>query len=270
MEEELKIRVHEPASDGAVDGLDSRPTLIYLPGLHGDTTLVGGFRKAVAGSVRFVEVTYPRSLTWSLDDYAASIETALKQTGISSGWLVAESFGSQVGWQLVGRGNFNAQGLVLAGGFVHYPVMWGVRAAVLLVRNFPVRWLKLLLRLYACLFRLRYRRSPDVMAEMQSFLARRTELDLRAAEHRLTLIAGNNPCSIARHCRVPVYSVTGFFDPIVPWPPVLSWLRRACPALREHKVIWRADHTVLATAPVRAAEQILRWVKTGVGAGSPG
>ena len=58
MEEKLQLRVYGDAS---------LPTLIYLPGMHGDWTLIGGFRNAVAGRVRFVEMTYPRTLTWSLD-----------------------------------------------------------------------------------------------------------------------------------------------------------------------------------------------------------
>src|ERR1035438_3914147 len=86
MEEKLQLRVH---------GDDSLPTLIYLPGLHGDWTLVGGFLQALDGRVRFVEITYPRTLVWSLEDYAAAIETALAQNGIASGWLLGESFGSQ-------------------------------------------------------------------------------------------------------------------------------------------------------------------------------
>ena len=44
-----------------VYGDPSRRTLIYLPGLHGDWTLVGSFRKALGGRVRFVEITYPRT-----------------------------------------------------------------------------------------------------------------------------------------------------------------------------------------------------------------
>ena len=72
-----------------------QPTLIYLPGLHGDWTLVSGFRRALAGRVRFVETTYPRTLTWSLEDYAAGIEAGLAERGISRGWLLGESFSSQ-------------------------------------------------------------------------------------------------------------------------------------------------------------------------------
>ena len=68
MEEKIELRVYGDAS---------LPTLVYLPGMHGDWTLIGGFRSAILGKVRFVEMSYPRTLTWSLDDHAAAIENAL-------------------------------------------------------------------------------------------------------------------------------------------------------------------------------------------------
>ena len=111
MEDQLQLRIYGDAS---------LPTLIYLPGMHGDWTLIGGFRKAVLGKVRFVEMTYPRTTTWSLDDHAAAIEDALAQNGITSGWLLAESFGSQPMWAMIARGKFQAQGIILAGGFVRH------------------------------------------------------------------------------------------------------------------------------------------------------
>jgi hypothetical protein len=46
----------------------------------------------------------------------------------------------------------------------------------------------------------------------------------------------------------------------VPWIFVLPWLRGDCPALREYRVIWHADHNVLGTAPKAAAELVLRWM----------
>jgi pimeloyl-ACP methyl ester carboxylesterase len=94
MNDELKIRVHGDAS---------LPTLVYLPGMHGDWTLVSSFRAAIASRVRFVEFTYPHTTTWSLDDYARGIEGMLLAQGIERGWVVGESFGSQPAWQLVGR-----------------------------------------------------------------------------------------------------------------------------------------------------------------------
>src|SRR3989454_8807092 len=94
MTEDLKMRVHGDAL---------LPTLVYLPGMHGDWTLVSSFRAAIAGRVRFVEFAYPRTVTWSLDDYAAAIEEALLANGIERGWLLGESFGSQPAWAIIQR-----------------------------------------------------------------------------------------------------------------------------------------------------------------------
>src|ERR1700677_2868257 len=98
----------------------SLPTVIYLPGLHGDWTLVTSFRVALAGRARFVEITYPRSLIWTIADYADAIESALREAGITSGWLLGESFGSQITWELAGssQSSFKADGIILANGFV--------------------------------------------------------------------------------------------------------------------------------------------------------
>ena len=251
MAETLQIRVH---------GTESLPTLIYLPGLHGDWTLVGGFRQALAGRVRFVEFTYPRTLAWSLNDYAAGIEKALAEHGIARGWLLGESFGSQIVWPLLARGRFLAEGVILAGGFVRHPIGWGVRLVERIAGGIPLALITRFLFSYAKLARARFGRSPERLAELQEFIARRTELDRQAATHRLRLIAESEHSSIARKVTVPVYALTGFFDPIVPWFWVRAWLRRNCSSLREYKIIWRADHNVLGTAPPAAANQVVKWM----------
>src|SRR2546423_1438206 len=94
MSEGIRIRIH---------GGELLPTLVYLPGMHGDWTLVSSFRAAVAGRVRFVEFAYPRTRSWSLDDYARVIEESLLANGIGDGWLLGESFGSQPAWQIIRR-----------------------------------------------------------------------------------------------------------------------------------------------------------------------
>src|SRR2546428_557613 len=94
MIDRVELRVH---------GDPARPTLVYLPGLHGDWTLVGRFRRALDGEVRFVEATYPRTLTWSLEDHAAGVEAALSEAKIWRGWILAESFSSAVLWLLTAR-----------------------------------------------------------------------------------------------------------------------------------------------------------------------
>jgi len=246
--------------DFRIHGSAALPTLIYLPGLHGDWTLIGGFRMALRGRVRFVEVTYPRTLTWSLDGYASGVERALETVGIRAGWLLGESFGSQVVWAMAARGSFPIEAIVLAGGFARHPIPAAARLARGLVRSVPIKWIGPMLGIYAGVTRMRYRRSPQVRRGLDEFLARRTLLDKQAAEHRLRLVAQNDPGPTARRCSVPVYAMTGALDPIVPWSLVERWLRTNCPALRQYKVIWRADHNVLGTAPERAAEQVLKWM----------
>jgi len=251
MTESLQLRVH---------GSPDLPTLVYLPGLHGDWTLVGSFRKALAGRVRFAEVTYPRSLTWSLDDYAAGVEDALAEHGIKRGWLLAESFGSQVVWPIIARKRFASQGVILAGGFVKHPMRQAVRLAERACGAVPLKMLISMLFGYARVARYRFRRSPEVMHDINEFLARRTELDRRAAQHRLRLVLNSDLCTIAREAPVPVYGLTGVVDPIVPWFAVRRWLKRNCANLRDFKIIYGADHNVLGTAPKAAAEQVLAWM----------
>ena len=82
MPEEIIIRIH---------GDPANPTLIYLPGLHGDWTLIADFRAAVQRDIRLVEFTYPRSTTWSLADYSNAVKEKLAEHQIGAGWLLGES-----------------------------------------------------------------------------------------------------------------------------------------------------------------------------------
>jgi pimeloyl-ACP methyl ester carboxylesterase len=256
MPEKLEIRLH---------GNASLPTLIYLPGLHGDWTLIGRFRRALAGRVQFVEITYPRTLDWSLDDYAAAVESALVENGISRGWLLGESFGSQVLWPLVARHKFLVEGIILAGGFVRHPALWAVRLGELLCGGVSLALLTRILFGYAQLARFRYRNSPEATAEIQEFIARRTELDRQAAKHRLSLITKSDLSSTTRGLELPVYALTGLFDPVVPWFWVRRWLKKNCASLRAYRIISRAGHNVLGTGAQQAADQVVRWITTGDG-----
>jgi pimeloyl-ACP methyl ester carboxylesterase len=241
-------------------GDPTAPALVYLPGLHGDWTLVGGFRRAMGERVRFVEVTYPRTLTWSLEDYADGVEKALAGLGISSGWLLGESFSSQVVWPIVSRKQFPVQGVILAGGFVRHPMLWGVRLAEKFCGAISLGLLTRVLFGYARLARFRHRHSPETVRAVEDFMARRTWLDLQAAKHRLHLLAQSDSCQAARDVAVPVYALTGLFDPIVPWWWVRPWLRKHCPALREFRIIRWSDHNVLSNAADQAADLVARWM----------
>ena len=252
MEDNVQLRVYGEAA---------LPTLVYLPGMHGDWTLIGGFRKAVAGKVRFVEMTYPRTLTWTVEDYAAGIEEALALAGISRGWLLGESFGSQPLWSMVARGKFEVQGVILAGGFVKYPGQWFMGLTQKIVGRLPSGFFLRVIFGYAKITRFFYRRSPETLASLDEFLARRrTETDREAVQHRVNLVGQNDPREIAKKIKVPVYGLTGLIDGLVAWPRVRRWLRRNCPTLRDYVVVRRADHNVLNTGTKESAQWILRWI----------
>ena len=102
MSDQLQIRINGPPA---------LPTLIYLPGVHGNWKLIGGFRCALNNRVRFVEISYPSTLTWSLDEHATAVVAALAEHGITRGWLLGESFSSQVVWIILARNKFLVEGL---------------------------------------------------------------------------------------------------------------------------------------------------------------
>jgi pimeloyl-ACP methyl ester carboxylesterase len=254
MNEPLEIRIY---------GHASLPTLVYLPGLHGDWTLVSSFRAALVGQARFVEVVYPRTQTWSLADYAREIESALVAHGINAGWLVGESFGSQIVWPMLalpGRA-FTVHGVILAGGFVRHCLPWGVRFAHFMSSRWPRWFLRGAVAGYGKYAAFRHRHAPETLACVQEFIARRLDpVDRQAISHRLALIAQNDPRPLARTITLPVFHLIGLVDPIVPALPVWLWLRRNCPGYQGARLIWNADHNVLGTAPTQACRQILQWI----------
>ncbi len=233
--------------------------------MHGDWTLVSSFKAALGDSVWFAEVAYPRTTSWTLQQYAEGVLAALGKAGIASGWLLGESFGSQVAWKLLessGSGEqvvFRPQGMILAGGFVQYPLPWVIPAVQRVNHAVPMWFLKGFCRIYVFYARFRHHRARETLASVQEFVLNRSqEADRQALAYRYTLIKENNLCEVARTAKVPVYQLTGFFDPIVPWIFVRRWLKRNCAAYGGWKLIWRADHNVLGTAPAACARQMLQ------------
>ncbi|MBM3846591.1 MAG: alpha/beta hydrolase [Verrucomicrobia bacterium] len=252
-QERLRFRISNPEDATA-------PTLVYLPGIHGDWTLVQAFRKAMSGRVRFVEITYPRNPSWQLCDYAREIESGLASMGIQHGWLLGESFGSQVLWELTGRGQFRPDGLILAGGFVKYPLPWLLNLTRRICPSLSHRAVRRALPWYVAYARFRFAKSPESIQGARDFAQRRTPADHAAIVQRLDLIASNDPREIAATVRVPVHLLSGGIDPVVCWPWVSRWLRRHCPGLRGIRIIWPCDHTVLTTASEESAAQVRQWM----------
>ena len=256
MPESLQLRVHHP---------EVRPALVHLPGLHGDWTLLGPFRRALGGRACLVETTYPRRPDWRLDDYAAAMDGALAERGLREGWVLAESFSSQVGWQWVARQldrpettGFRLLGLILVGGFIRHSWPWGVRACRLASAAGPP-WLRD--RLCSLYTRGPQTRDPAGAEDFREFVRRRlVPADRDAITQRYRLIADTDLRPVARRARLPVYHLSGAWDPLVPWPLVRAWLRRECPGYRASRIVRQGGHNVLLSAADISAEQILEWV----------
>jgi len=262
MSEELQIRLF---------GEPSLPTLVYLPGLHGDSTMIPAFRAALNDRIRFVEITYPRTLTWNISDYARAIGEKLCDSGITHGWLLAESFGSQPAWELINlsdaattsappQKHFQVEGLILAAGFVKHPWQRGPGFLQCLGRRTPTAARKAIFRIQAACIRLQHGRVPGAVAGAEEFLARRTPLDIQAMRERLALLNDYDPRPIARRTAIPVHYLAGCVDPLVPWPIIRSWLRKHCPGYRGGKTMWFSHHNVLLCAARSCAKQVVIWM----------
>jgi pimeloyl-ACP methyl ester carboxylesterase len=250
-EENLEIRIQE--GDG--------PTLIYLPGTHGDWTLNSGFRHEIKGHARLVEFIFPRTLEWSLPDHANAIEQKLLENKIERGWILAESFASQIAWAWVAQNSkvFQIEGIILAGGFVRHPIIPSVHLAKFLTLHMPLWLLKMIVWFYTIYARAREWDSSETSEVLKEFVSRRTKEDLQAAAHRLELITQNDLRAIARTATVSVFYLTGLVDPIVPWPLVQPWLKKNCSGYCDWKIIFTSDHHVLGAAR-KSSEQILNWI----------
>jgi len=251
-----EIRIH---------GAAHLPTVLYLPGLHGDWTLLHRFRECLCGRARLVEVIYPRWFTGTLSEQAVSLREALLKRGVDQVWILAESFGSQLAWALLDPGHpeprFRVDGLVLAGGFVRHPWVGGVRLTQGICGRIPMRLARGILEMMRPLIQWRLGFSLGGYQASREFITRRTEEDRCAAVHRLNLIASTDLRPIAAATTLPVWYLTGFFDWVVPWPPVLSWLRQHCPGWRGYRVLIACDHAVLVTQPRDSAKTVLDWIK---------
>lgn len=216
-----------------------------------------------------IEVTYPRRAEWALDDYAVAIERRLLEHGVAQGWVIGESFSSQVAWALAGRERlqeastrFALLGLILVGGFVRHPWPWGVQLASAASRVVPLWLLRRLCSGYGKLAGRKHRACPEVIAELGEFVQRRTaDGDREAINGRYRLIAASDLRDLAKATNLPVFQLTGALDPIVPWWQVRPWLKKHCPGYCATRVFWRAGHNVLLSAPQESADQILAWIQ---------
>jgi pimeloyl-ACP methyl ester carboxylesterase len=251
---ELRLEAHGPPAG---------PTLLYLPGVHGDNTLFGSFRARLGDDVRLLEVIYPAAASGTLNDLAASVWQAAARVTHGPIWLLAESFGSQVAWAMLSQTPpREVRGVILAGGFVRHPWPWAVRLTRFALGQMAPGAVRTFFRIYPLWARLAYRNAPEVAAAIPEFVARRRQpADHRALVHRLRLIELADFRETVRELRVPVWQLTGRWDPIVPWWSVRRWLRGNSPGYQGTAARPGADHVVLATDAVGSVAAVRRWME---------
>lgn len=240
-----------------IQGSPDLPVLVYLPGMHGHWAFAHKLRKELEGKVRLVELAYPAVVTWSVRDYARAVRQALQQADITRGWILAESFGSQIAWELTAEElPFRIDGLILDGGFVKHP--WPAGALVLRrMLRYPDGFANLLIKLAAMPL------TGDIIRQIPENDRRKFPFDTRsrvAMMARLKLIATHDPRPLAANMSAPVYFLAGFWDFLVPLVPVRGWLKKHCPGLRNCRTLPLADHATIISQPVRTAEAILEWM----------
>ncbi|UPT72713.1 MAG: alpha/beta hydrolase [Elusimicrobiota bacterium] len=233
----VSVRVHEGRG----------PNLVYLPGIHGDWGLIGAFRRALGDRVRFVEFAYSKDDV-TLEHLAELVHAELEKAGVRSGWLLGQSFGSQVAWALIARG-FKADGVVLAGGFAKHPWPWGARLFRALLSAVPYGVINPVYKGYTVLCNAVARRGPEEAEELMAFARARGGRDWKATTWRLKLIAEGDPGPVVRGFAAPVHYLGGGIDPLVPWPLVVRGLRRDCPGYKGEVILPYADHNVLGSSP---------------------
>lgn len=263
-EEPLLIRIH---------GNPQGPTLIHLPGIHGDWSMVGDFRREAVKHLCFVEFTYPRTTTWTMDQYGEAILNSLVEHKITHGWIMAESFGSQVAWKLLELQRkcpeqFSPEGLILAGGFVQHMTLCGFK---FLGMNFKIsiKGQFEILRYFGRIILNRCKKDPLMREDLKEFKKRRCQLDKDAVTHRLEIIAANDPRPVASTTHLPVYCMGGLVDLAVIFPHTRYWLWRHCPGYRggylmldpDLRVIG-SDHHVLGRGK-RAFKIMSAWMQKG-------
>ena len=245
-----------------VQGDPAGPVLVYLPGVHGDATLLGSFRARLGDDVRLLAVSYPTGHSWNLADHAAAIWEAVTKATPGPVWLLAESFGSQVAWAMLSAAVPRpVNGVILAGGFVRHPWLWAVTLTRRLLGGLPPAAVGPLFHVYPLWARIAYRHAPEVVAAVPDFVQRRRQpADHAALIHRLRLIELADFQATVRTLDLPVWQLTGRWDPVVPWWAVRGWLRENCPGYRGTDVRRRADHVVLATDAEGSVAAVRRWM----------
>lgn len=245
-----------------VVGRSDHPWTIYVPGVHGCWTPQAHAQPILTERLRLVEITYPRQPRWTVEDYARALERLMDRLKIESAHIVAESFGSLVGWRFGLERPERVKSLVVVGGFCQTPGPQMVHLARLGLSLLPTELFERGVNAYVRLRRHQGKLThPEYEVDLP-YMAVRTRRGRRATIRRFELIGQADFRDELHAIRFPVRYIGGEADIIVPVRREIQTLRELLPADADFKsrLISGAPHMIVSSHPEETAGQILEWI----------
>lgn len=252
-----------------ISGPAEAPAVIYVPGIHGDWTPLWRIREMLNRNFRLIELAYPHAAAnWTLEDYVARLRAALDRLELGGVHLLAESFGSLVGWGFCCRHPERVKTLMIAGGFCSTPGRALVALGDAALRLFPARLLDRVVDLYL-VYLVRRGFPADAFRRREDFFpATRTPRGWAATHNRLRIIRDTDVRERLCELRLPVLYFGGARDVIVPVRREIATIeRRLHPQCGFHSVLYpQAPHAIIPARAKGVAGLIADWVARHEGA----
>ena len=244
-----------------ISGEASSPTLLYLPGVHGDWTPQAAAAPILAEHFRLIETAYPKNPAWALSEFVAAVVRLLDRLKIPSTHLAAESFGSLVGQQFALEHPERVQSLTIVGGFTRAPDARMIRLTRLGLERLPTRLFEGGVDVYVALRRNRGALHPTPHQVDLPYDAVRTEAGRRATVRRFEIIGQTDLRPRLHELQLPVRYLGGEHDLIVPTKREIATLEELLPdsAAFESHLIAKGPHMIIASHAEETVKRIVEW-----------
>ena len=245
-----------------IRGGEGAVPVVYLPGVHGDWTPQAAASVILAGAFRLVEISYPREPLWRLEDYASALVSLLDRLEIESTHVVAESFGSLVGWEFGLEHGSRVRSMVIVGGFCQPPGPRKVLLAKWGLSVLPTGLFEQGVDAYVAIRKHQGKLEHPEMEVDLPYATVRTDLGRIATVSRFEIMCTSDYRHQLHEVLFPVRYIGGDSDLIV---PVKREIRTLSELLSEEagfqsRLIANAPHMIISSHPVETAGQIADWI----------
>ncbi len=245
-----------------VNGDEGAVPVVYLPGIHGDWTPQAAVRPILAEKYRLVEITYPKKPHWSIEDYKNALVSLLDRLEIQSAHVIAESFGSLVGWEFGLEHPSRVRSMLIVGGFCQPPGPQKVLLARWGLTMLPTELFERGVNAYVTIRKHQGKLEHPEMEVDLPYAAVRMELGRLATIRRFELISQADIRHQLHELRFPVRYIGGESDIIVPVKREIRTLEEilAEETQFESRLIRGGPHTIISSHPEETAGQLVEWI----------